>query len=109
MGSINTGLLGQSPSENQATSPPKYGLDAMFTPGSVAVIGATERPRTVGRTVLENLLHGHYQGKVFAVNAKREEVLGVKSYRSIRDIPPPVDLAVVATPAATVPELIGEC
>src|ERR1019366_2995304 len=81
----------------------------MFTPGSVAVIGATDRPGTVGRTVLENLLHGRFQGKVYAVNAKRDEVLGLRAYRSIRDIPPPVDLAVVATPAATVPQLIGEC
>ena len=86
----------------------KYGLDAMFTPNSVAVIGATDRPSTVGRTVLENLLHG-FQGTVYAVNAKHQEVLGLKAYRSIRDIPQPVDLAVVATPAATVPQLIGEC
>jgi acetyltransferase len=81
----------------------------MFTPGSVAVIGATDRPSTVGRTVLENLLHGRFQGKVYAVNPKHDEVLGIKAYRSIRDVPQPVDLAVVATPAATVPPLIGEC
>ena len=89
-------------------APPKYGLDAMFAPGSVAVIGATDRPGTVGRTVLENLLHG-FQGAVYAVNTKHEEVLGLKAYRNIRDIPRPVDLAVVATPAATVPQLIGDC
>jgi len=81
----------------------------MFAPGSVAVIGATSRPGTVGRTVLENLLRGGFQGKVYAVNAKHPEVLGLKAYRSIRDIPGLVDLAVVATPAATVPQLIGEC
>jgi acetyltransferase len=109
MGSINTGLLGQLRSENRPTSPPKFGLDAMFTPGSVAVIGATARPGSVGRTVLENLLHGRFQGKVYAVNAMHQEVLGVKAYSSIRDIPEPVDLAVIATPAATVPQLVGEC
>jgi len=88
----------------------KYSLDAMFTPHSVAVIGATDRPGTVGRTVLENLLHGRFQGKLYAVNAKHEEVLGLKAYKSIRDIPsPPVDLAVIATPAATVPQIIAEC
>jgi acetyltransferase len=75
----------------------------------VAVIGATDRPGTVGRTVLENLLHPGFQGKVFAVNAKREQVLGLKAYKSIRDIPERVDLAVIATPATTVPQLIGEC
>jgi acetyltransferase len=90
--------------------PTKYSLDAMFTPHSVAVIGATDRPGTVGRTVLENLLHGRFQGKLYAVNAKHEEVLGLKAYKSIRDIPsPPVDLAVIATPAATVPQIIAEC
>jgi acetyltransferase len=86
----------------------KYSLDAMFAPGSVAVIGATDRPGTVGRTVLENLIHGRFSGKVYAVNAKHEEVLGLKAYRSICDTPA-VDLAVIATPAATVPKIIGEC
>src|ERR1039458_7498278 len=89
MGSINAGFVGQPPSQEQPASPPKYGLDAMFTPGSVAVIGATDRPGTVGRTVLENLLHGRFQGKVYAVNAKHDEELGLKAYRSIRDIPSP--------------------
>jgi len=96
-------------STEQQKKPEKFGLDAMFTPRSVAVIGATGRPATVGRTVLENLRHGRYSGEVYAVNAKHDEVLGVKAYRSIRDIPSPVDLAVVATPAATVPEIIREC
>jgi len=81
----------------------------MFTPRSVAVIGATSRPGTVGRTVLENLLRGASQGKVYPVNAKHPEVLGLKAYSSIRDVPRPVDLAVITTPAATVPQLIGEC
>jgi acetyltransferase len=81
----------------------------MFAPGSVAVIGASSRPGSVGRAVLENLLNGAFHGKVYAVNATHPEVLGLKAYASIRDIPHPVDLAVVATPAATVPQLIGEC
>jgi acetyltransferase len=81
----------------------------MFIPSSVAVIGATSRPGTVGRAVLENLLRGKFKGKVHAVNAKHPEVLGLKTYESIRDIPGPVDLAIVATPAATVPQLIGDC
>jgi len=81
----------------------------MFAPSSVAVIGATDRPATVGRTVLENLLHGKFQGKVYAVNSKHPEVLGLKAYANIRDIPGPIDLAVIATPAATVPQVIGEC
>ncbi len=109
MGSTNAGVVGRLPNEEQSTTPLKYGLDAMFAPGSVAVIGATDRPGTVGRTVLENLLHGRYKGKVYAVNPKHEELLGVKAYKTVRDIPQPVDLVVVATPAAAVPQLIGEC
>jgi acetyltransferase len=81
----------------------------MFAPGSVAVIGASSRPGSVGRAVLENLLNGSFHGKVYAVNATHPEVLGLKAYASIRDIPHAVDLALVATPAATVPQLIGEC
>jgi acetyltransferase len=75
----------------------------------VAVIGATSRPGTVGRTVLENLLRDTFRGKVYAVNSKHEEVLGLKTYKSIRDIPDRVDLAVVATPASTVTQIITEC
>jgi acetyltransferase len=95
------------------TEPPKtstsFGLDAMFAPASVAVVGATSRPATVGRTVLENLLRGSFHGKVFAVNAKHAEVLGLRAHHSVLDIPQQVDLAVVATPASTVPKIIAEC
>lgn len=95
--------------ERPTTSQAGSSLDSLFIPNSVAVIGASSRPGTVGRTVLENLLHRGFQGKVYAVNAKHPEVLGLKAYKSIRDIPEAVDLAVVATPAATVQHLIGEC
>jgi len=95
--------------EENVVAPQKHGLDAMFTPGSVAVVGATSRPGTVGRTVLENLLRDSFRGKVYAVNSKHEEVLGLKTYKSIRDIPDRVDLAVVATPASTVTQIITEC
>ena len=109
MSSTEADLVEQAPNEKKRTTPEKYGLNAMFSPSSVAVIGATSRPSTVGRTVLENLLRDSFQGTVYAVNAKHEEVLGHKAYKSIRDIPHPVDLAVVATPAATVPQIIAEC
>ncbi len=108
MSSPDTSLVGRLPNEERRVHPHSYGLDAIFTPTSVAVIGATSRPGTVGRTVVENLSHG-FRGKVYAVNANRPEVLGLKTYASIREIPEPVDLAIVATPAATVPQIIGEC
>jgi acetyltransferase len=87
----------------------KTGLDALFLPDSVAVVGATERTGTVGRTVLDNLLHPSFRGRVFAVNSRHAEVCGRKAYPSIGDIPEKVDLAVVATPAPTVPAIIGQC
>src|SRR5208283_2376691 len=109
MSSTETGVVRQPPNEETPTPQPSFGLDPMFTPSSVAVIGATSRPGTVGRSILENLLQGKFKGKVFAVNTKHPEVLGLKTYASIRDIPGHVDLAIVTTPAATVPQIIGEC
>src|SRR5208283_2209786 len=113
MSSTEADLVERPPNNNnnneEKQSLQSYGLDAIFAPASVAVIGATSRLGTVGYSVLENLLHGKHQLKVYAVNAKHPEVLGLKTYASIRDIPGHVDLAIVATPATTVPQIIGEC
>ncbi len=84
-------------------------LDSFFFPRSAAVIGATDRAGTVGRTLLGNLLEGKFPIKVFAVNPAHEEILGLKTYRSIAEIKTAVDLAIVVTPAATVPNIIREC
>ena len=84
-------------------------LDAIFTPRSVAVIGATDRPGSVGRAVLWSLVSSPFGGTVYPVSDKRTSVLGIKAYKSIADLPEPVDLAVVITPAATVPGIIGDC
>jgi acetyltransferase len=84
-------------------------LDAIFRPGRVAVIGATEKAGSVGRTLLWNLISNPFGGTVFPVNPKRPSVLGIKAYPSVGALPEPADLAVVVTPAATVPGIIGEC
>lgn len=84
-------------------------LDVFFSPRSVAVIGATENQGSVGRTILWNLISSPFGGTVFPVNPKRAGVLGIKAYPRIGDVPDPVDLAVIVTPARTVPGLIGEC
>lgn len=99
----------QTAAETLAKAGAGFGLDALFVPHSVAVIGATERPGTVGRTVLSNLIEGPFRSKVYAVNPSHSEVLGLKAYKSVGDIPEQVDLAVVVTPALTVPQVIGEC
>src|SRR3954447_12120972 len=84
-------------------------LDALFAPRTVAVLGATEKPGSVGRMILRNLVRSPFGGAVFPVNPGRESVLGIEAYRSIAAVPDRVDLAVLVTPAATVPDLIGEC
>jgi acetyltransferase len=84
-------------------------LDALFAPRSVAVIGATDRAGSVGRTILWNLISNPFGGTVFPVNPKSRSVLGIKAYPSVADLPEPVDLAVVVTPAPTVPGIIGQC
>src|SRR5215467_3857235 len=84
-------------------------LDVFFSPKSVAVIGATENPGTVGRTLLWNLVTSPFGGTVYPVNPKRSSVLGVKAYPSVSDIPEAVDLAVVVTPPPSIPGIIREC
>ncbi len=84
-------------------------LDAIFAPKSIAVIGASQREGSVGRTVLWNLISHPFGGTVFPVNPKHHSVLGIKTYPNIAAVPEPVDLAIVITPASTVPGVIGEC
>jgi acetyltransferase len=87
----------------------RHPLEAIFKPKSVAVIGATERPGSIGRNVLWNLLSNPFGGTVYPVNKNRPNILGIKTYPTVADIPDRVELAVVTTPAASVPEVISEC
>ena len=84
-------------------------LDVFFSPDAVAVIGATENPGSVGRTTFWNLISNPFGGTVFPVNPKRSQVLGVKAYPNIREVPEEVDLAVIVTPAATVSGVLDDC
>ncbi len=84
-------------------------LAALFSPRSVAVIGASDRQGSVGRGVLWNLISHPFGGTVYPVNPKRSSVLGIRACASVAEVPEPLDLAVIATPAATVPGLIEEC
>ncbi|MGD0541244.1 MAG: CoA-binding protein, partial [Tepidisphaeraceae bacterium] len=87
----------------------RHPLDAIFMPRNIAVIGATETAGSVGRTVLWNLVSTPFGGTVFPVNPKRASVLGIKAYSSIAAVPEKTDLAVIVTPAQTVPDVIGQC
>src|SRR5215210_538507 len=84
-------------------------LDTIFRPETVAVIGATERPGSVGRTIMWNLVSSPFGGTVFPVNSRRPNVLGIKAYPSVSDVPQKVDLAVIVAPAPAVPDIITEC
>ncbi len=84
-------------------------LDAIFKPQTVAVIGATEKQGSVGRTILSNLISNPFGGTVFPINPNRRSVLNIKAYPNIAAVPDRVDLAVVVTPAPSVPGIISEC
>lgn len=86
-----------------------HSLDPFFKPQSVAVVGASATTGSVGSILMRNLLENQFGGVVYPVNPKRKSIHGVLCYRSLRDIPEVVDLAVIATPAATVPATIQEC
>jgi len=86
-----------------------YPLERVFSPKCVTVIGASERAGSVGRTILWNLISSPFGGTVYPVNAKRSNVLGIKTYPCVTELPEVPDLAVVVTPAATVPKVVREC
>ena len=81
-------------------------LTPLFSPRSVAVIGASNKPEAIGGFVLQNLLQAGFRGKIYAVNPKYTEVQGQPCYASLADIPDQIDLVVIATPAASVPDLV---
>src|SRR5215207_3351651 len=84
-------------------------LDTIFRPETVAVIGASERPGSVGRTIMWNLVSSPFGGTVFPVNSRRPNVLGIKAYPFVSEVPARVDLAVIVAPAPAVPGIIHEC
>jgi len=84
-------------------------LRGLFAPKNVAVIGATEKEGSVGRTILWNLISSPFGGAVFPINPKRPSLLGIKAYPSVRDVPDPIDLAVIVTPSTVIPDIIEEC
>lgn len=84
-------------------------LDPLFHPRAVAVIGAKDTPGSVGRTIMSNLMTGSFPGKIFPINPKRDQVFGLKSFPNISSVPESIDLAIIVTPAPTVPKIFAEC
>ena len=88
----------------------KWGaMEALFKPKAVAVIGASDNPGKLGSHVMRSLIEGRYPGKIFPVNPGKEEILGIKAYPSLLQIPESVDLSIIVLPAESVPKTFQEC
>jgi acetyltransferase len=83
-------------------------LNCFFNPRAIAVIGASEREKSIGARILHNLI-GSYQGLIFPVNAFKQTVQGITAYPNVSRVPSKIDLAIIATPAHTIPQIIEEC
>src|SRR5690348_16635574 len=88
--------------------PPRHYLHSLLAPSSVALVGATEREGALGRIVYRNLAAGGLGGPLYAVNPKYRKIFGSRAYDRLTDLPAPPDLAVVATPARTVPGIVDD-
>ncbi|WP_347488151.1 acetate--CoA ligase alpha subunit [Desulfoscipio sp. XC116] len=84
-------------------------LTSMSKPQSVAVVGASPKPGKIGHTILGNVINSGYEGKIFPINPKEKEIAGFKAYAAVSEVPEPVDLAVVAVPAARVLDVARDC
>jgi len=98
----------QKPFSSLSRSLVRHPLDSIFAPRSVAVVGATEKPGSVGRTVLWNLMNTPFGGPIYPVNPTRGSVLGIKAHPNLSALPEKPELVVVTTPAASIPAIIGE-
>jgi len=87
----------------------RSGLDAIFSPTSIAVVGASRHRGKIGYTVLHNLLVNEYQGTLYPVNPKASSVHGIRAYPSVLSIPDPVDLAIITVPAEIALQAVEEC
>ncbi len=87
----------------------KLGLDTLFNPTSLAVIGASEKHEHAGYWILKNLLESEFDGTIYPVNPNRNHILGIAAFPSVTQVGSPVDCAVIATPAQSVPDILREC
>src|SRR5688500_12998537 len=83
-------------------------LEALFQPSSVAVVGASDRAGSVGSVVLRNLKGSGFKGPIWPVNVRHDTVDGERAWRDVASLPAAPDLAVICTPAHTVPQLVSE-
>ena len=84
-------------------------MNRIMRPNSVAVIGASAEEGKIGNSVMKNLINGGYQGKIYPIHPKADEIMGRKAYKSVKDVPGTVDVAVFAIPAKFVAQALAEC
>ena len=84
-------------------------MDRLFAPKSIALIGATNKLNKWGGMILANVRTNQFDGRIYPVNPTSSEVFGLRAYKKVTDIPDPVDLACIVTPAVTVHGLIEDC
>lgn len=84
-------------------------MNGLLQPKSIAVVGASSTPGKIGYTVLSNLINSKYQGDIYPINPSADEILGLKSYASVLDVPGEIDAAAIVVPAKFVPQVTEEC
>lgn len=97
---------------NNKRAPKRVGrmdLEPFFKPKSVAVVGASRKPRKFGHVIFKNFAESEFKGKIYPINPKAENILGIKTYPKIAEIPDELDLTIIAIPAQKVPSIIDEC
>ena len=87
----------------------KESMDGILNPASIAVIGASKDPMKWGHMLLVAIMNGGYEGKLYPINPREEEIEGLKVYPRVTDVPEDVDLAIIVVPARVVPSVMGDC
>jgi len=90
-------------------TPANVNKNDIFSPKSIAVIGASRNPEKIGYQVLANIINGNYEGLIFPVNPKADNILNIRTYKHIKDISDQVELAIIIVPAPVVPDIVQEC
>jgi acetyl coenzyme A synthetase (ADP forming)-like protein len=85
------------------------GMNRIMRPDAVAVIGASSEDGKIGNSVMKNLINGGYKGKIYPIHPKADEIMGIKAYKSVKDVPGDIDVAVFAIPAKFVASALIEC
>ncbi|MGD9948057.1 MAG: acetate--CoA ligase family protein, partial [Desulfobulbus sp.] len=84
-------------------------MEQFFNPKSIAVIGANDKPNAIGSALMDNIIQGGFTGTVIPINPNHETVRGLKAYGSITEVDPAPELAIIATPIATAPDIVRQC